>query len=148
MALLLVTIKIHARHPTQITNWELGDLLGKSLVGETKHPLLRVNRHGVGKWTDILEDKNFRFNDRTAGDLKDRFRTCCPEELRTGLSAEGKSPSTSSSSLPKGKDGQPEAKSKAKTGLLSENILIDFDEDESPGTTPQQRGTGGDTRPL
>ncbi|KAF4501354.1 hypothetical protein FAGAP_2443 [Fusarium agapanthi] len=49
---------------------------------ETNHLLLGVNRYGVGKWTSILEDTDFKFNDRTAGDLKDRFRTCCPEELR------------------------------------------------------------------
>ncbi|KAJ2902771.1 putative myb dna-binding domain-containing protein [Zalerion maritima] len=50
---------------------------------ETKHLLLGVHKHGVGRWTDILDDQQFRFNDRTAGDLKDRFRTCCPEELRS-----------------------------------------------------------------
>ncbi|KAI1069556.1 hypothetical protein LB507_008495 [Fusarium sp. FIESC RH6] len=49
---------------------------------ETNHLLLGVNRHGVGKWTSILEDTEFTFNGRTAGDLKDRFRTCCPDELR------------------------------------------------------------------
>ncbi|KAK3943113.1 40S ribosomal protein S4 [Diplogelasinospora grovesii] len=49
---------------------------------ETNHLLLGVSRHGVGKWTSILDDPDFRFNERTAGDLKDRFRTCCPEELR------------------------------------------------------------------
>lgn len=49
---------------------------------ETTHLLLGVDRHGVGKWTSILEDTDFKFNDRTAGDLKDRFRTCCPAELR------------------------------------------------------------------
>lgn len=49
---------------------------------ETNHLLLGVSRHGVGKWTSILEDPSFKFNDRTAGDLKDRFRTCCPDELR------------------------------------------------------------------
>ncbi|KAM7187929.1 40S ribosomal protein S4-A [Rhypophila sp. PSN 637] len=49
---------------------------------ETNHLLLGVNRHGVGKWTSILEDPEYKFNERTAGDLKDRFRTCCPDELR------------------------------------------------------------------
>ncbi|CCC09320.1 hypothetical protein SMACR_05266 [Sordaria macrospora] len=51
---------------------------------ETNNLLLGVSRHGVGKWTTILEDPDYKFNDRTAGDLKDRFRTCCPEELRSG----------------------------------------------------------------
>ena len=53
---------------------------------ETNNLLLGVSRHGVGKWTTILEDPDYKFNDRTAGDLKDRFRTCCPEELRGGSS--------------------------------------------------------------
>ncbi|CAF3480802.1 hypothetical protein SNK03_005026 [Fusarium graminearum] len=52
---------------------------------ETSHLLLGVNRHGVGKWTNILEDADFTFDGRTAGDLKDRFRTCCPDELRKKL---------------------------------------------------------------
>jgi len=48
---------------------------------ETNNLLLGVSRYGVGKWTSILEDNDFKFNDRTAGDLKDRFRTCCPDEF-------------------------------------------------------------------
>ncbi|KAK1252617.1 hypothetical protein MKX08_003804 [Trichoderma sp. CBMAI-0020] len=49
---------------------------------ETNHLLMGVGRHGVGRWTNILDDPDFLFNSRTAGDLKDRFRTCCPEEMR------------------------------------------------------------------
>lgn len=49
---------------------------------ETDALLLGVDRHGVGKWTNILEDPDFTFNNRTAADLKDRFRTCCPAELQ------------------------------------------------------------------
>ncbi|TQN64803.1 Telomere-associated protein 1 [Colletotrichum shisoi] len=85
---------------------------------ETNHLLLGVNRHGVGKWTDILADPDFNFNDRTAGDLKDRFRTCCPNELRRSNS----DPKIASSAVPP--TTSTEAKTKAKTGLLSENILI------------------------
>ncbi|KAJ3467158.1 hypothetical protein MRS44_004722 [Fusarium solani] len=63
---------------------------------ETNHLLLGVDRHGVGKWTSILEDPDFKFNGRTAGDLKDRFRTCCPDELRkSSKSSELGSPSRS-----------------------------------------------------
>lgn len=81
---------------------------------ETNHLLLGVSKHGVGRWTDILEDKDFSFNERTAGDLKDRFRTCCPDELRANT---------------RGKNGsqQPRSNSSAaarpKKGLMSENIL-------------------------
>ncbi|AOW03900.1 hypothetical protein B0I72DRAFT_110549 [Yarrowia lipolytica] len=38
--------------------------------------------HGVGNWKKILTDPRFRFNNRTAVDLKDRFRTCFPEDYR------------------------------------------------------------------
>ncbi|KIN07678.1 hypothetical protein OIDMADRAFT_109143, partial [Oidiodendron maius Zn] len=49
---------------------------------ETNNLLLGVSKYGVGRWTDILEDRNFTFNGRSGVDLKDRFRTCCPDELR------------------------------------------------------------------
>ena len=45
---------------------------------ETSNLLLGVQKHGVGCWKDILEDTSFSFNGRSAIDLKDRFRTCCP----------------------------------------------------------------------
>jgi hypothetical protein len=79
---------------------------------ETRHLLLGVHKYGVGKWTTILEDDEFSFNNRSAGDLKDRFRTCCPAELR-------RTTSTSKTA---------ESRLRAKTGLNSENIL----KDESP----------------
>lgn len=54
-------------------------------TSEETHLLLRgVARHGVGKWSDILEDPDFKFENRSAIDLKDRFRTCCPDEFRPG----------------------------------------------------------------
>lgn len=85
---------------------------------ETKHLLLGVNRHGVGKWTTILEDPDFTFNERTAGDLKDRFRTCCPVELR----------GPSKNAQPDSPPSHPrEPKQKAKKGIHSENILIEED---------------------
>ena len=93
---------------------------------ETRHLLLGVNRHGVGKWTSILEDPDFVFNERTAGDLKDRFRTCCPEELR----ASGKS---SRSASPKSTPQDP--KQRARTGIHAENILIE--------DSPSPRDTSG-----
>lgn len=49
---------------------------------ETNNLLLGVHKYGVGKWTDILEDPAFSFNNRSGVDLKDRFRTCCPDEMR------------------------------------------------------------------
>ncbi|KAE9370546.1 hypothetical protein N431DRAFT_509743 [Stipitochalara longipes BDJ] len=85
---------------------------------ETSNLLLGVYKHGVGNWTDILEDSNYFFNGRSAIDLKDRFRTCCPAELR-GKAAGAKSN--------QGPDG-PKQKNKSKSSLMSENILIEDDE--------------------
>jgi len=105
---------------------------------ETNHLLLGVNKHGVGRWTDILEDPMYSFKDRTAGDLKDRFRTCCPEELR-------------SSAAPKGGDGSeqptpPKTEKKPKKGLMSENILNDTEE-EAEGEKISQGQNDSDLAP-
>ena len=47
---------------------------------ETKDLLVGVSRFGIGNWKRILHSPDFAFNQRTAVDLKDRFRTCCPGE--------------------------------------------------------------------
>jgi hypothetical protein len=49
---------------------------------ETAQLLLGVQAHGVGNWTKILQDPQYKFDGRKPVDLKDRFRTCCPAELR------------------------------------------------------------------
>ncbi|KAI5867418.1 hypothetical protein GGS23DRAFT_176996 [Durotheca rogersii] len=88
---------------------------------ETNHLLLGVSRHGVGRWTDILEDPEYTFNDRTAGDLKDRFRTCCPEELRAS--------STAKNDIFGAKRPTVRTRGKPKKGLMSENILNETEEE-------------------
>ncbi|KAI2634886.1 hypothetical protein GGS26DRAFT_529036 [Hypomontagnella submonticulosa] len=88
---------------------------------ETNHLLLGVSKHGVGRWTDILEDPEYRFNDRTAGDLKDRFRTCCPEELRASPAARNE--------IFREKQPVSRAKGKPTKGLMSENILNETEEE-------------------
>ena len=48
---------------------------------ETEDLLKGVARYGVGKWKRILNDADFSFpSDRTAVDLKDRYRTCLMHE--------------------------------------------------------------------
>jgi hypothetical protein len=47
---------------------------------ETNDLLLGVSRFGIGNWKKILQCTDFTFHQRTAVDLKDRFRTCCPGE--------------------------------------------------------------------
>lgn len=45
---------------------------------ETKDLLVGVSKYGIGNWKKILQCPDFSFNQRTAVDLKDRFRVCCP----------------------------------------------------------------------
>lgn len=47
---------------------------------ETKDLLVGVSRFGIGSWKKILQCEEFKFHGRTAVDLKDRFRVCCPGE--------------------------------------------------------------------
>ena len=47
---------------------------------ETKDLLVGVSRFGIGSWKKILQCEEFQFHGRTAVDLKDRFRVCCPGE--------------------------------------------------------------------
>lgn len=92
---------------------------------ETNDLLRGVGKHGVGKWTSILEDPEFRFNERSAGDLKDRFRTCCPDELRSALGKnsplEGPAPAVAAPSRSR-------SKGKGKSALPIEDILDQPDE--------------------
>ncbi|KAI9703295.1 MAG: hypothetical protein M1836_007861 [Candelina mexicana] len=52
---------------------------------ETKDLLQGVAMFGVGNWKKIVAHRGFRFNGRSSVDLKDRFRTCCPEQYRQHL---------------------------------------------------------------
>ena len=68
---------------------------------ETKNLLQGVAMFGIGSWKKILLHADYSFVGRTAVDLKDRFRTCCPEEYKkSGPSKE--------------KDAKPAAKSDGK----------------------------------
>ncbi|KAK9462266.1 uncharacterized protein V1516DRAFT_674170 [Lipomyces oligophaga] len=49
---------------------------------ETNDLLRGCTIHGVGNWKKILQDAQFTFNNRSAVDLKDRFRTYFPDEYR------------------------------------------------------------------
>ena len=49
---------------------------------ETADLLKGVARFGIGSWTKILRHEDYSFDRRTALDLKDRFRVCCPEHYR------------------------------------------------------------------
>lgn len=49
---------------------------------ETADLLKGVARFGIGSWTKILRHEDYNFDRRTALDLKDRFRVCCPEHYK------------------------------------------------------------------
>ena len=49
---------------------------------ETADLLKGVAKFGMGNWKAILSYDGYSFNGRSAIDLKDRFRTCCPEAYR------------------------------------------------------------------
>jgi hypothetical protein len=59
---------------------------------ETAHLLRGVARLGIGSWKKILHDPEYHFNGRTAVDLKDRFRTCCPDEYRNSTPSKSSKP--------------------------------------------------------
>ncbi|KAI1002112.1 hypothetical protein K3495_g6094 [Podosphaera aphanis] len=82
---------------------------------ETNNLLLGVHKHGVGCWTDILNDSNFVFNKRSPADLKDRWRTCCPDELRKKIPTKKRSKNFTGAQV------------KPRSSLMAENILINDD---------------------
>ncbi|KAJ5930452.1 hypothetical protein N7466_005945 [Penicillium verhagenii] len=49
---------------------------------ETTDLLRGVVKCGIGNWTAILAQPELKFNKRTASNLKDRFRVCCPWAYR------------------------------------------------------------------
>lgn len=58
---------------------------------ETHDLLLGVVRCGVGNWTAILSQPDLRFYNRTASNLKDRFRVCCPWAYESNQKASAES---------------------------------------------------------
>ncbi|KAJ6031509.1 hypothetical protein N7540_002241 [Penicillium herquei] len=49
---------------------------------ETTDLIRGVVKCGIGNWTAILAQPELKFNKRTASNLKDRFRVCCPWAYR------------------------------------------------------------------
>ncbi|KAK0390912.1 hypothetical protein NLU13_0415 [Sarocladium strictum] len=105
---------------------------------ETKHLLLGVSKYGVGKWKNILGDPQYRFNDRSAGDLKDRFRTCCPDELRNSKKTAPPATKLTETLVPK--KGQ-------RKGRDLDKILINVDEVEPELTGLTAAETGPSVAP-
>ncbi|KAG0164670.1 hypothetical protein DFQ28_009908 [Apophysomyces sp. BC1034] len=51
-------------------------------VEETEHLIHGCFEYGVGNWKNILRDPKYTFDQRTAVDLKDRFRTVFPAKYK------------------------------------------------------------------
>ncbi|KAH0543782.1 hypothetical protein FGG08_001964 [Glutinoglossum americanum] len=85
---------------------------------ETDHLLKGVSLYGVGSWKKILEHPGFSFNARSSIDLKDRFRTCFPQEYRKHLDSK---PNGSNNTVerPQGSTSAP----RPLPSVIPENIL-------------------------
>jgi hypothetical protein len=66
---------------------------------ETKDLLMGVSRFGIGNWKKILHCPDLSFDGRTAVDLKDRFRVCCPGEGLKQRKPKGKGVAAAEKSL-------------------------------------------------
>lgn len=83
---------VQARKPTPPDNLPGNKPSGNKRVGvqarkkwtdeETRNLILGVQKHGIGNWKSIFEDKELTFNGRTPVHIKDRFRTCFPGALQ------------------------------------------------------------------
>ncbi len=114
---------------------------------ETNQLLIGVSRHGLGKWTAILEDPEFSFSNRTAGDLKDRFRTCCPDELRGNLAAGSPPESSTPPATIAGPSTATSSRLKTKTSLSLEDILIESDDRSEACGSQGNEAAGPSTSP-
>jgi hypothetical protein len=68
---------------------------------ETRHLLAGVRKHGVGKWKQILTDPTYTFQERSAVDLKDRYRVCSKDlDAISNVPRGGSVDSTSTATAP------------------------------------------------
>ncbi|KZF20478.1 hypothetical protein L228DRAFT_28727 [Xylona heveae TC161] len=97
---------------------------------ETDDLLRGVALFGIGCWKKILSHSEFTFNNRSSIDLKDRFRTCCPDAYRKHMNntpSDGQSPSAGRIA---GDIGGTSVKPLA--SILTENILIASEPTSNP----------------
>lgn len=92
----------------------------KWTVEETEDLLKGVSRFRVGSWSRILNCSDYHFNNRTALDLKDRFRICFPDHKKKERTS--RSPSKSGESTSSGTDDQQVTAKRAKRGPASERV--------------------------
>ncbi|KAI9875933.1 MAG: hypothetical protein M1830_007722 [Pleopsidium flavum] len=103
---------------------------------ETDQLLQGVAMFGVGKWKKILSHPDFTFTARTAVDLKDRFRTCCPEGFRRDSMAE--SPSAVDPSIERLSTPEEIVRANAAESSTT-NMVVDSPSSPSPKRRDRQR---------
>lgn len=107
---------------------------------ETTDLLKGVAKFGIGKWKRILSHPAYNLKDRSAVDLKDRFRVCCPDAYKERVR---QTPKTSrrerlrSSSPNTINKSPPQSETSKASGILLEKIL-----DVTPSTKPKIRPPG------
>ncbi|KAK5717048.1 hypothetical protein LTR15_008936 [Elasticomyces elasticus] len=69
---------------------------------ETACLLKGVARFGVGNWTKILKCEDYSFEKRSALDLKDRFRVCCPDDYQRSKKQRPEHPAESADTSKRG----------------------------------------------
>ncbi|ETN46569.1 uncharacterized protein HMPREF1541_00754 [Cyphellophora europaea CBS 101466] len=74
---------------------------------ETRDLLAGVRKHGVGKWKQILTDPSYTFDERSAVDLKDRYRVCSKDELNGPAAAAAAAAAAVTSKSPANTDPSP-----------------------------------------
>ncbi|KAI9841857.1 MAG: hypothetical protein M1837_000327 [Sclerophora amabilis] len=110
---------------------------------ETQDLLQGVRLYGIGNWRKILEHPEYDFNARNSIDLKDRFRTCCPEEYRlhqdsprTPTQAKTSHTSTAPSLLSIPLSSTPPSTA----AVIPAHTVLSSPKSSSPGTTSPQTG--------
>ncbi|KAK3670746.1 hypothetical protein LTR78_009438 [Recurvomyces mirabilis] len=92
---------------------------------ETACLLKGVAKFGVGNWTKILKYAEYEFNARTALDLKDRFRVCCPDDYKHKSTAPAPKPSNKERRQPVPRPSRRDCKSQAELAELGINQPFD-----------------------
>ncbi|KAL5604806.1 hypothetical protein BROUX41_001854 [Berkeleyomyces rouxiae] len=115
---------------------------------ETEKLILATEKHGIGAWTTIAKDPAFVFNDRSAADLKDRFRTCAPPELLRRVNSRT-TPDTTAAPSPSAA-AVPSSSKRAAVSTFPSNILNPSAQDDvgyssvhdnTPRSSPQMKDT-------
>ncbi|EKG11678.1 SANT domain DNA binding protein [Macrophomina phaseolina MS6] len=116
---------------------ETGKRRKKWTEEETTSLLKGVAKFGIGSWKKILECPDFEFDGRTAVDLKDRFRTCCPDEYRKLKTPKAAAAEKDVGSAAADGAAVEPASGKSVSSLVTSNILLPG---SSNGTTKKKRG--------